>query len=294
MIGIRSILALLFAVVVLTGGCKKKESPVMVFVGSSPVTADDLDFASKRKASLLGKSILGTGEKKEVLNELVRRELLRQYAFKLGITPDKKQLEPELKKIAALKLPGAENRFMSVQAENNLVIQELRDQVAKELDVAPEDISTYFKDHAADYSVPETYRIYLVRVNEEDKAAALLKRFRADPAAFDRAALNDMPPDLREINKHASLTPGSGFPDEMLPLLKKGKQGFVYGPIKSKRGLFLFKLLEKRPAREKALADVYNELRHTVFEEMVERSLDRLAEEMTKQVRVEYKNTGLL
>ncbi len=283
---IKNFFILLFLVFFsISTGCKK-ETPI-ASVGDSVITEDEFQTAAKRKAELLRKPTLSIEEKNDLLNDMIRRLILYKYAKKQGIVIDKKQLETEIKRLSDSQLSRSEKKFISSSAEINLTIQALRSKVSKDIMVSSSDIEAYYKKNIDFYRVPETtYKIYLVKIRETDDIPHLLKVLNDDPAAFDRIALKDMPPQLREINKNAAFTPLSGFPDEMSDFLKNAVVGRVYGPVKTKGGIFLFKLLAKKPPHIKPLSDVYHEIRHTIFEQRIEKSLDSIIEEAKKEIKI--------
>lgn len=269
-------------------GCQR-EGPVIATVGDSVVRADEFEIAVKRKAYLLGKGSLSDSEKDDLLNEIVKRLILYQYAKKEGIGIDKNQLDAEIKRLSGAKLSEAEKRFIAAQAEINIAIQGLRAKISKDVNISKSDIEAYYRKHIDEFKVPETtYKIYLVQIKETDDIPHLLKVLNDNPSAFDRIALKDMPIQLREINKNASFTPISGFPEEMSDLLKNAEVGRIYGPVRAKRGVFLFKLLAKKQPYSKPLSEVYHEIRHTIFEERIEKTLDLIAEEMKKDIRINF------
>ena len=267
-------------------GCQK-ESPVIATVGDSVIRADEFEMAAKRKASLLGKSSLADSEKNRLLNEMIKRLILHQYAKKQGVGMDKNQLDAEIKRLSDAQLSKAEKKFIANHAEINIAIKGLRSKISKEINISSSDIEAYYRKHIDEFKMPKTtYKIYLIQIRETDDIPHLLKVLNNDPSAFDRIALKDMPPQLREINKNAAFTPMSDFPDEMSDFLKKAEVGRVYGPVKTKRGVFLFKLIAKKPPYVKPLSEVYHEIRHTIFEERIDKTLDAIAEEMKKDMKV--------
>ncbi len=268
--------------------CSKGKDVVAV-VGSAGILAEDFEIASKRKASLLGKESLTREEKVEVLNTMIERELLFQFAKKKGFQIDRLKVE-ELRKLSRGDISGGEKRFLKREIEKNLYIDSLRDSLRKEIQISQDDIASYYRKNLRDFTEPETYKVYLLKIKESD-AHHLLEVFNKDPDSFDKVAFENVPPDIKELNRNAPYTPLEGFPDEMAGILKKAGVKRIYGPVKTKRGVFLFKLINKRSARTRPLSEVSREIEHLLIEKELEKRLKGLLSELRKTVKVEIKIT---
>jgi foldase protein PrsA len=282
-------IVLIILLLAFLSACSKGKDVVAV-VGSQGILAEDFEIASKRKASLLGKESLVREEKVEVLNAMIERELLFQFAKKKGFQIDKVKMEEELRKLSRGDISGSEKRFLKREIEKNLYIDSLRDSIRKEIQISQDDIASYYRKNLRDFTEPETYKVYLLKIKESD-ARHLLEVFNKDPDSFDKVALENVPPDIKELNRNAPYTPLEGFPDEMAGVLKKAEVKRIYGPVKTKRGVFLFKLVDKRSARTRPLSEVSREIEHLLIEKELEKRLKGLLSELRKTVKIEIKAT---
>lgn|GEM_PF-6195945 len=265
-----------------------KGKDVVAEVGSAGILAEDFEIASKRKASLLGKESLTREEKLDLLNTMIDRELLFQFAKKKGFQIDKVKMEEELRKLSRGDISGSEKRFLKREIEKNLYIESLRNSFKSGIQISQDDIDSYYRKNLKDFTEPETYKVYLLKVKESD-VHHLLEVFNKDPDSFDKVALENVPPDIKELNRNAPYTPLEGFPEEMAGLLKKAEIKRVYGPVKTKRGVFLFKLIDKRSAGTKPLSEVSKGIEHILIEKELEKRLKGLLLELKKTEKIEIK-----
>lgn len=264
-----------------------KDKEIVAVIGNTVITEEDLHIASQRKATLMGKGSLTPGEKKELLDDMIKREILCLYAKQNNIKPKPEEINAELKRLNLAGLSDSERRFLKKETEKNLILQELRKEFAKDINIKHQDIEDYYRKNINDYTEPETYRVYLLQIKESD-AVHLVEVFNKNPDAFDKNALENTTPELKKLNRSAPFIPLSGFPDEMVPLLKQAKKGKVYGPVKTRRGVFLFKLVDKRPPRIKPLAEVYHEISHLLTEEMINKRLEDVVSSMKGRVEIKF------
>lgn len=272
-----------FILLLVVGGCSKKEKPAVVVNGVA-ITDVEVQRVLTRKMKLLGQAKATPDERRETMDSLVDRKLLCQEGIRIGILATAGEVEAEMKRVRA-KFPD-ENAFMAALKEEGLdrdgfkreivegiVVRRMEERLGT---ISPPDeteAKRYFEGHKADFQVSPKYRVYLVQTGGENEARQLLQKFRRAPAAFDRESLEKMPPELRSINRNAILTPRSDFPDEMHPFLDRLKPGELGGPVKSRRGWFVFRLLEKTDGVQKSWEQAKREISHMLFQERRENAV---------------------
>ncbi len=271
----------------LISACEGKKD-ILVKVGSSEITKEDFEIASMRKAAFLNKDSLNEEEKKKLLDTMIKRELLFQYAKKHGIRLKEELIKAEAQKVYTPGMSIKERLFLKREVEKNLYIDALRMSIAKDIRIRPEDIKAYYRKNMKEFKEPDTYRVYLLQVKESD-APHLIEAFNKDPESFDKNALENVPPELKELNRQAPYTPLEGFPDEMVPYLKKAEKGKVYGPVKTRKGIFLFKLLDKRQGRVKPLSEAFHEIEHFLMEEQIQARLSEIYSSLKEKEKIEFR-----
>lgn len=279
-------------------GCSKKEKPVAVVNGVA-ITEAEVQRVLNRKLKLLGQASATAADRRETIDALVNRKLLYQEGIRLGIRLAAGEVETEMNRVrakfpndsafmAALKGEGLDREGFRREIEEGVVISKAEERIAT---VAPPDgaeAKRYFDGHRADFQVPPKYRVYLVQAGGEDEARRLLEKFRKSPAAFDREALERVSPELRNINRNAVLTPRTDFPAEMHPFLDRLKEGELGGPVKTRRGWFVFRLLERTDGMQKAWKEVKGDISHMLFQEQRDNAVKEWLTRQRAKVAVTY------
>lgn len=283
--------------VLLLSGCGKKEKTVAV-VDDIRITDVELNRVLSRKVALLGQDGPSGKDRKETLEALIDRKLLLKEAARLGITPTESEVKAEMEKgrskfpdekafRAALKKEGLDLEGARREAEENLAVRKVEGRITAAVQPDEKEAVRYYEEHKGDFLVPPKYRIYLVQAGAEEEAARLLEKFRKSPLELDRSALEEGPRELREINRKALLTPKDDFPDEMHPLLDKMKKGEVGGPVRTKRGYFLFRLLDRTDAFQKPWDMVKRDVSHLMYQEKRENAVRDWLAQQRKQAKIE-------
>nr|WP_279342412.1 peptidyl-prolyl cis-trans isomerase [Geotalea sp. SG265] len=261
---------------VLMNGCGKKDEPVAV-VGDVTIAAADFQRVLARKARLTGAGAATAGEKRRLLDELIDRKLLCKEGVRLGIAPSTAEVDAGIAEAKAamseaafrssLQQDGLDDAGFRSEMKENLLVAKVENRIATHVRPDEGKARRYYDGHREDFMAPPSYRVYLVHPDSADEAARLLAKYRQQPAAFDLRALKEEAPELRRINRAAMLTPEGNFPDEMVPLLKKTIPGEVAGPVKTRRGYFLFRLLEKTSGHQKSWGEAKGEVIHLLYQE---------------------------
>lgn len=278
-------------------GCSKKEKSVAV-VGGVKITEAEVVRVLKRKMKLLGQERATDNDRRETVEALVDRKLLYLEGVRLGLSPDEKTLQGEMGESrrkfaddaafrAALREEGLDLEGFRKELEEGLVVGMVEQRLAA---VAPPDETTakaYYDGHRADFAVPPKYRVYLVQAGADDEARRLLDKYRNKPSEFDRCALKEMPQDLRRINQAAVLTPRDDFPEEMYPFLDRMKMGEIGGPVKARRGHFLFRLLDKVEGEQRPWELVKRDVTHMLMQEQRQNAVNKWLAEQRRKSKVE-------
>jgi parvulin-like peptidyl-prolyl isomerase len=253
-----SMLILVYAV--LFSACEKERPDVVATVGPEKITVDELRDAYTRKAQLLGVNSITPEMKRDVLDLMIERAVVHQYALQQGMKVSQDKLQERTS-----NLKPEELETMKKDIQRQLLIEQARAEIVKDVGVSNEDVENYYQEHKEEFSLPERYKVYIVKVKEE-RAAHVLQEAKQDPAAFDDMALNTSSAELRQINKNARLTPKESFPEEMWQNLKKMKKGSIAGPVEAARGMFLYKLIDREPAHLQSIEEVSSRIKHFLLE----------------------------
>lgn len=277
---------LIIALLMSTAACE--QSKILARVDSEPVTLEEFEKYAERKKGVLGTEDLSQEERREVLESLIRRDVVYLYAKKAGYTI------PEEARSEALKGLSLLDRFREKKdIEKSLMLVQMKRVITANIAASKEEVESYYRKNPEEFSTPALFKVYLVEVKEEEVRHVLLKS-KDDPEAFDDMALKRVSPELREINRNAPFTPLDEFPEEMAPFLGKMKKGEIAGPVRVKRGIYLFKLVDKKPSKRKPLSDAYIEIEHYLTAKKQDEAFGQWYDTIQKEFNVQIIDEELL
>jgi len=294
----KKIACFLFLLCLALNGCAKKEKPVAVVNGVA-ISDAEVQRVLNRKLKLLGQANATAADRRETIDALVNRKLLCQEGIRLGIRLAAGEVDAEMNRVrakfpdenafmAALKGEGLDREGFRREIEEGVVVSKAEERIATVAPPSETEAKRYFDGHKEDFRVPPKYRVYLAQAGGEDEARRLLEKFRKIPTAFDREALEKGAPELRNINKNAVLTLRTDFPDEMHPFLDRLKEGEFGGPVKTRRGWFVFRLLERTDGMQKAWQEVKGDISHMLFREQRDHAVKVWLTRQRAKVAVTY------
>jgi peptidyl-prolyl cis-trans isomerase C len=266
---------------VLSGIFSCADPQIIATVGTGKITHREFDELCKRKAEFLGVKSLDLNTKKQILESMVQREIVYLYAKKNGL-----KASDEMLREASKGRSFIDRTSHKEDIEKTAVFEQVKKNITSNVPSPKEEIEEYYNTRKEEFVMPATFKIYLVKVSEAD-AAHVLAKARGNLEAFDDMALKTSTKDLIEINKKAVLQPREDFPQEMWPYLEKMKIGDIGGPIKVVRGIFIFRLVDRRPSSVKPLKEAYSEIE----ELFLPRKKDEAFEKWYNSVKGDFKIT---
>src|SRR5205085_5871554 len=170
------------------GACKKSSSgPVVAHVGDEVITADEFKHRIDEQSPFLRARYGSLERKKELLEALVRNELLAQEAQREGLD----------------KLPAV--RDATKRAMIQELIKKQLDEKMSGADIAEGELKAFYDAHVDDYVKPERARVYHIflpaqeakeKAQAKTKASTLVKEMRerekkGEPNVFEKTAMKE-------------------------------------------------------------------------------------------------------
>lgn len=254
-----------------------RSGPVLARVDDTEITASDLQDVLNRYAhSPFVAARYSTPEKKkELLEALVRHELLAREALRRGYDRD-----PDVQRIA--------KKQMVAQFEKREINDKLRPE-----DVLAADIERYYREHQGDFVRPEEVRVSQILVRDEAAARKLAAeaKTRNSVEAFRTLAERESQDqdsrarggDLMFFDRKTTRLP-KPVVDAAFALTKRGD---VAGPVASDMGFHILRLNERRPEVARTLAEARADIQRKLVEQMRSKRKRELVEETRKTIRVE-------
>ncbi|MBF0285569.1 MAG: peptidylprolyl isomerase [Magnetococcales bacterium] len=248
------------------------------------------------------------GVRKEMLDVLIDKELLRQEAAKQKIVAAPDKVKAELERLRSnFKTPvefqeqlskgGITEERLTLQIASSLAVQQLLDGVNKAVTVKDEEVKAYYDAQPDSFTLPDEFKVRHILLAVEKGApaeqdATVLKKISEIAAEIKKGG------DFGELaRKHSQ--DGSAQLGGDLGLLHKGetvpefeqaflalKPGQVSDPVRSPFGYHLIKLEEVKPPRKVALKEVMEEVREFLTKRKQQHEVENLLKKLKEQAKI--------
>lgn len=204
---------------------------------------------------------------KTTVSELIRERILRKTATEMGVQvsvpklsdPDEKRDYPEGFETLSSADQSWEDR-VSNQVELMLISQELSSRKFGTVSIADEQIKTYYDEHPQRFTIPETYDLRVIRVNDLDLAQDIQqkvrKKWKFTTLAEKYSTLRGDSSKGQIVSKSIGELP-TGFVTE-IQRLKPGQTSIV---LTSLEGYYIYRLIKKHDEDILPFEDVKDSLR---------------------------------
>jgi peptidyl-prolyl cis-trans isomerase C len=256
-----------------------RSGPVLARVDDTEITASDLQEVLARYSHMpFVPARYSTPEKKkELLDGLIRYELMARDALRRGYDRD-----PDVQRIAKKQMVALFEK------------REINDKLRAE-DVSAADIDKFYNEHKSEFVRPEEVRISQILVHD----AATARRIAAEAKTAGHSDVKSFRDLVERYSEDADSKPRAGdltFFDRKTTRVPKevieaafalAATNDVAGPITSDKGFHIIKLTERRPETTRSLAEAKVDIQKRLLEQMRTQRRRDLAEEMRKSIRVE-------
>lgn len=219
--------------------------------------------------------------KREVLNDLIDKLLIVQFAEKYGARPS----DEEVKKIvdnqisSYLKEQGIdEETFNSYLAYANmgtlddfkqkmyfdvlvnLSVENLFEAVTSGVTIDEVDLKDYYKDNVNEFLIPATYTLYILSFNDEQTAKKALEQLNQGKS-FEEIASNF---EIGQV-KFSDIEEDALFPEELWKYIKKANKGEISDLVEINGNYYIFEVIDSVPFKIKSFEEAKNEIYNTLL-----------------------------
>jgi peptidyl-prolyl cis-trans isomerase C len=208
--------------------------------------------------------------KQTVLQELIDRQLLLQDARSKGITVSQQAVQAA---VARLKSEYQDGGFQEAlnqgrlsladfQAKTaaRLTVEKLVDEVVyQRVAVTEDELQGYLDAHASEFQEPEEVHAAQIVVKEVEDARHIRDELQQGKKFSDLARAHSLSADAR-LGGDLGWFPKGVMPPEFDKVAFSLQPGQISDVVTSEYGFHLFKVLDRRPARKKDLAQVRREV----------------------------------
>ncbi|SHH29948.1 peptidyl-prolyl cis-trans isomerase [Thermosipho atlanticus] len=214
--------------------------------------------------------------KRAVLDQIVDKLLIVQFAEKYGVRPTDEEVKQFVDKQISDYLSSQgidEDTFnMYLQYANmgtlkefkeklffdtlvNMSIKNLFDYASQDATVTDDEIKAYYNENIDKYSTPTQFDLYVLTFTNETQAK-MAKDKVASGIDFQTVA--------NEFNlgdfKFENIAKGQAFPDKLWEYIENAMVGAILGPINVDGTFYIVKILEKIPPQVKEFEQVKEEI----------------------------------
>ncbi|OGU12286.1 MAG: hypothetical protein A2075_11600 [Geobacteraceae bacterium GWC2_58_44] len=278
-------------------------------VNGALITGEAFDGELQRveRLSVRGNGIAAAANKKQVLENLIVRELLYQEAVKTGVTVPAVEVAGKMARIADGKINlestlhgmGLNSGTLEAHLERSLVIEKfLEGNFSKDAEVSDQEVESYYREHRDEFREPLRLRLshILVKVDpardsarkDEGRSRIEALRTRLSEGA-DFAALAREDSDCYSAKSGGDL--GYFLSGELSRRMEDEaralKPGEVSGVVEDKYGLHLLKLTELRPVTQLPLESVRKKIRQDLVRQKELKALAPFVKKLRASAKVE-------
>ena len=242
--------------------------------------------------------------RRSVLDELVDRALLLQEARARSVVVGQDQVERAFLRVRA-EYPGthfddllAQERLsqaeLKTRLEHQLTLEKLFDQeVFRRVEVVEAEIERHYADHAQDFQQPERVRVQQIVVATREEATRIREQLRRAPGTFAEVARkSSVAPEGKAGGELGYVERGAGFPEVFdvtftLPL------NTVSEVTPSPYGFHVFRVVDRKPAQKRSLADVRAEIAAKLLREKRARAQEEYVRALRERAKIQIDDKAL-
>jgi peptidyl-prolyl cis-trans isomerase C len=296
--GLRACLVFAVLTGISLGACKKSSGPTseaapttgspgdsqpVARIDDTVITVGDVQDRISKMAPFPRGRYVSLEKKKEMLDNLIRIEVMAKEAEKRGYDQD-----PE---VVRVKKQQMISKFLQKEFESKLRVE----------DVPDADVQKYYGEHPEEFNRPEEVRVSQVLLKDKARADKVVAEARAgdknDAKVFRELVTKysedeDSKPrggDLTSFDKASTL-----YPKPVVEAAFALKDiGDISAPVKSDKGYHVLRLTQKRPGFSRPLAEVKRQIQQRLFREMRTKALDAFVADLKKKYAVTIDEANL-
>jgi PPIC-type PPIASE domain len=225
------------------------------------------------------------------------QQIADSYRLLAGRLPSRAELQALVDDFADEEVAYREAVSMGLDADDTIVRRRMRQKLeflAEDADASEEptddELTTWLKDHAAEYRLPERISLRQVLVSKDargngasDEAAALIDKLRsgADPTTSGDASMlpSAMPPTTQ---RGIAAVFGEPFAAEVFAHRETG----WFGPVSSPLGSHAVMVLSREQGRDPMLAEIHDKLRSDWIESRRRQTREQFQAHLRQRYRV--------
>ncbi len=300
---------LIFFVTNLLVGCGSSETEeqenwadVVATVNKEVITREDFQNElkwSKRKYRVEKNDTLEPNQKvwlkTSILNELIQDSLLRQEAIEQGVKVSSGEFEKYLDQSKegykentfqrALDIEEISRSQWEDKLKTHLLIRKLIEEVInRKIEIKEEELLAYFKQHMEEFQKGEQIRTLHIMVETEDEARRISKLIRKGKSFAELAKQHSRNPEGKAGEDTGYYEAGQmpKWFDDVFKL----KVNKVSDIIRTPYGIYIFKVVDKKPERKMSFEESKKQIHTELLREAQEQAFHKWVEEIKNKSEI--------
>ncbi len=310
-----ALLALTTILILSWGAPAKIVDRIVAQVNDDIITLSDLnremaeirqDLATKYSGQQLDEEIKKA--QKDVLDELIRQKLLLQRGNELGFGAN-----VDLQVSAFLERVRKENKFKDMEeleraaAQQGLTLPALRERIRRQIitqgvvnefvgsriTLLSQEIEKFYRDHTAEYTVPEEISLSEIIIPSADNAAEaeakakdIRQRLTQGEAFATLASQFSKGPTASKGGSIGSYQTAKLNP-EVARAVASVKEGDVTPVQKAKEGFIIYRVDTRKPAAVRPLEEVRDEIKNRIWQQKFQPEYERFVAQLKEDAYIQ-------
>ncbi len=250
-----------------------------------------------------------TSVNREVIESLIRREILYQESHKAGIKIDKKEIDREIEVLKRQYLTDVEYKhelsrrnlseeILRAHVERTLSVQRyVEQQFLEKVDVADGEITSYYENHLYLFKQPLQVRVSHLLIQTDPNWEASRKqeaRRKAEQILRDLKNNKEFAKLAREYSDGPTRTNGGDLGYIKMGQLEKPFESIIFNlkpgelseVVETNHGFHIFKVMDRKPETILAYEDVKDQIRQSLRREKAKQEADLYAKTLREKANV--------
>ncbi len=282
--------------------CSATGSQNVARVGSQNISLDEFTNAVRFEVEKYDGSSAISPEKieqikKAVLENLIRDRVLEAEAKRLGITASEEEINDQYVRNKShytettfqkmLEIKGISYDLWKADKKRELLIEKLIDsEVANKIEINDKDVERYYKIHKKEFSHGDEVHARQIVVEDQKTAETVWQKAKSDDNFAALAQEFSIAPEAKRGGDLGWFERGimpKIFDEACFPL----PTNEISPIVKTEFGYHIFKVVERRPAAAKPLAEVKETIVNKLRQERIQDAYEKWYEPLRKKAKVE-------
>jgi parvulin-like peptidyl-prolyl isomerase len=180
-----------------------------------------------------------------------------------------------------------DDRSLADALRTELLVERVSASLAKGVVLRAGDVEAYYAAHKADFMVPETVHLLIIETVDQKSAGQILQELNKQGADFGAVAKERSKGFRAAEGGDLGWVPVDRLQSEVRVAVYNMKPGQIRGPVQTEAGMLIVKLLDRRAARTKDLAEVRSVIEQSLLRTKQREAIRGWLAEREKNAKVE-------